>query len=112
MLNLELFFLLVTKPKTYMFGVVAFFLVCLKQAISVHGVAEVVDSDDSKFEKGDIVKGIVHWAQYSVVKAGESALMKLDTLEFPLTYHLGILGEILTQSYCFVVGNYLENFTK
>lgn len=62
------------------------------QVISVQGVAEVVDSDDPNFEKGDFVKGIIHWAQYSVVKARESALMKLDTLEFPLTYHLGILG--------------------
>lgn len=72
------------------------FWVCLKQVISAHGVAEVVASDDPEFKKGDLVKGIIHWAEYSVVKAGESALRKLDTLGFPLTYHIGVLGDLFT----------------
>ncbi|XP_022145088.1 2-alkenal reductase (NADP(+)-dependent)-like [Momordica charantia] len=62
------------------------------QAISAYGVAEVVASGDPGFEKGDLVFGIIHWAQYSLVKAGESTLRKLDTLGFPFTYHLGVLG--------------------
>ncbi|XP_038878370.1 NADPH-dependent oxidoreductase 2-alkenal reductase-like [Benincasa hispida] len=80
------------------------------QVIDVHGVAEVMDSDDSEFQKGDFVKGIIHWAQYSVVKAGESALMKLDTMEFPLTYYLGILGTSGLSAYAglFDVGNVKE----
>ena len=66
----------------------------MEQAISAYGVAEVVASSDSGFEKGDLVKGFIHWAEYSVVKAEECTLTKLDTLGFPLTYYLGILGEL------------------
>ncbi|XP_023000994.1 2-alkenal reductase (NADP(+)-dependent)-like isoform X1 [Cucurbita maxima] len=62
------------------------------QAISAYGVAEVVASSDSEFQKVDLVKGFIHWAEYSVVKAEECTLTKLDTLGFPLTYYLGILG--------------------
>lgn len=65
----------------------------MKQAISAYGVAEVVASGDPGFGKGDLVFGIIHWAQYSLVNAGESTLRKLDTLGFPFTYHLGVLGQ-------------------
>lgn len=67
----------------------------LKQPITAHGVAEVVASDDPEFEKGDLVEGAIHWALYSVVKPGPtSPLNKLNTLGFPLTYHLGILRNL------------------
>lgn len=61
--------------------------------ISTGGVAEVMASDDCGFAKGDLVVGALHWAKYSLLKPGPAnPFYKLDTLGFPLTYHLGILG--------------------
>lgn len=54
-------------------------------------------SGNAKFEKDDLVMGVFTWAEYSVVKE-QSIIKKLESFEFPLTYHLGILGNCLVLS--------------
>lgn len=53
-------------------------------------VAEVMDSKDSTFCKGDQVVGMLPWATYSIAKG--KALQKIDTTDVPASYYLGILG--------------------
>ncbi|KAE8714193.1 2-alkenal reductase (NADP(+)-dependent) [Hibiscus syriacus] len=61
------------------------------EAIDTYGVGKVVASGNPKFEKGDIVAGLLHWGEFTVVKPG-GMLNKLDPMGFPLSYHVGILG--------------------
>ncbi|XP_039018022.1 2-alkenal reductase (NADP(+)-dependent)-like [Hibiscus syriacus] len=62
------------------------------EAINTYGDSRVVASENSKFEKGDIVTGFLNWEEFTVVKAG-GMLNKLDPMGFPLSYHVGILGK-------------------
>ncbi|KAF3950499.1 hypothetical protein CMV_023759 [Castanea mollissima] len=61
------------------------------KVIDTYGVAKVVASGNPKFEKDDLVVGLITWGEYSVLKEG-TILNKLDPMGFPLTYHVGILG--------------------
>ncbi|KAK9268573.1 hypothetical protein L1049_000327 [Liquidambar formosana] len=61
------------------------------QAIDAFGVGRVVASGNPKFEKDDLVAGVISWGEYSVV-GGATMLNKLDPMGFPLSYHVGILG--------------------
>ncbi|KAL4654054.1 hypothetical protein ACB092_01G350900 [Castanea dentata] len=61
------------------------------EVIDTYGVAKVVASGNPKFEKDDLVVGLITWGEYSVLKEG-IILNKLDPMGFPLTYHVGILG--------------------
>ncbi|XVF48099.1 hypothetical protein PTKIN_Ptkin03bG0164300 [Pterospermum kingtungense] len=61
------------------------------EAIDTYGVGKVVASGNPKFEKGDIVAGLLKWGEYTVIKAG-GTLNKLNPMGFPLSYHVGILG--------------------
>lgn len=61
------------------------------QAIDAYGVGKVVASGHPDFEKDDLVIGLISWGEYSIVKEG-SILNKLNSLGFPYTYHVGILG--------------------
>jgi len=54
-------------------------------------IGKVVVSGNAKFQKDDLVLGVFTWAEYSVVKEG-SILKRLESSEFPLSYHLGVLG--------------------
>ena len=51
-------------------------------------------SGNQEFEEGDLVVGVISWGEYSVVKGG-NMLRKLDPMGFPLSYHVGILGNQL-----------------
>ncbi|KAI8583052.1 hypothetical protein K450DRAFT_277540 [Umbelopsis ramanniana AG] len=63
----------------------------LDQAISGIGVGIVEASTSDDFKPGDAVSNPnMAWANYSVVHAATS--MKLDTANFPLNAHLGVLG--------------------
>lgn len=53
-------------------------------------VAEVLESKDSKFKKGDFVFGMLSWKETQVAKAKE--LTKVDPNQAPLSAYLGILG--------------------
>jgi len=67
-----------------------------------------VTSGNAKFEKDDLVMGVFTWAEYSVVKE-QSIIKKLESFEFPLTYHLGVLGKCLNlaPNYSLFSGFYL-----
>ncbi|XP_042973124.1 2-alkenal reductase (NADP(+)-dependent)-like [Carya illinoinensis] len=57
------------------------------EGIDAYGVARVVASGSSKFEKDDLVVGLIAWGEYSVVKEG-NMLSKLDPMGFLLTHLL------------------------
>ncbi|XP_058723088.1 2-alkenal reductase (NADP(+)-dependent)-like [Vicia villosa] len=61
------------------------------EAIDALIIGKVVTCGNAKFEKDDLVLGVFTWAEYSVVKE-QSIIKKLESSEFPLTYHLGVLG--------------------
>lgn len=56
------------------------------------GVATVVASNNDSFKKGDIVSGLLQWANYTLVPEGKG-LTKIDnTANLPLSCYLGVLG--------------------
>ncbi|CAL9203032.1 2-alkenal reductase (NADP(+)-dependent)-like [Musa acuminata AAA Group] len=55
------------------------------------GVAKVVDSTNPKFSVGDYIVGLTGWEEYSVIVRTEQ-LRKIETLDVPLSYHVGLLG--------------------
>ncbi|KAL9314319.1 hypothetical protein ACSQ67_019771 [Phaseolus vulgaris] len=61
------------------------------QTIDGAVIGKVVVSGNAKFQKDDLVLGVFTWAEYSLVKEG-SIIKRLESSEFPLSYHLGILG--------------------
>ncbi|KAI3880463.1 hypothetical protein MKX03_031014 [Papaver bracteatum] len=65
------------------------------QAIDAYGVGRVVASTNSKFEKDDLVAGLLGWEEYSSIQ-GEfklSFLRKLETtIDLPLSHQVGVLG--------------------
>ncbi|XP_021760815.1 2-alkenal reductase (NADP(+)-dependent)-like [Chenopodium quinoa] len=72
-------------------SVAAAFKLVPGKPINGNGIGKVVASGHPKFQKGDLVIGLVIWAQYAVVEK-VNLLRKLDPMELPLSYHLGILG--------------------
>ncbi|ERN00346.1 hypothetical protein AMTR_s00104p00070050 [Amborella trichopoda] len=59
--------------------------------IDAPGVGEVVASDIADYNKGDWVADHIGWQEYSVIHGGET-MRKIETKEFPLSHHAGILG--------------------
>jgi NADPH-dependent curcumin reductase CurA len=56
-------------------------------------VGEVVESKHADYEKGDIVFGLNHWEEYSLLDDNTILLSKLQTrAEVPLSYYVGALG--------------------
>ncbi|KAF8400652.1 hypothetical protein HHK36_013951 [Tetracentron sinense] len=60
------------------------------QVIDAYGAGKVVASANPGFEKDDLVVGMIGWEEYSVVRG--SSMLKKVAKEFPLSYHVGILG--------------------
>ncbi|XVE84386.1 hypothetical protein DITRI_Ditri17bG0008300 [Diplodiscus trichospermus] len=56
-----------------------------------YGVAKVVDSTHSDYQKGDFVWGITGWEEYSLLVA-PVGLFKIQHTDVPLTYYTGLLG--------------------
>lgn len=65
----------------------------LSQEIDTYGVGRVVLSGNQEFAEGDLVVGLISWGEYSLVKGGNT-LRKLDPMGFPLSYQVGILGNL------------------
>ncbi|XP_059277482.1 2-alkenal reductase (NADP(+)-dependent)-like isoform X2 [Lycium ferocissimum] len=63
----------------------------LEKPITGYGVAKVLESGDSNFQKGDLVWGMTGWEEYSVVTDTQS-LFKIHHKDVPLSYYTGILG--------------------
>jgi len=53
-------------------------------------IAEVVESKNSRFQKGDYVSNYLEWKEYQLSDGG--GLVKLDADEVPLSAYLGVLG--------------------
>jgi NADPH-dependent curcumin reductase CurA len=53
-------------------------------------IAEVLESKDSKFSKGDYLSGTLQWKETQVAKA--NGLIKVDSNKAPLSAYLGVLG--------------------
>lgn len=53
-------------------------------------IAEVLESKDESFSKGDFVSGMLEWKETQVAKA--QSLMKVDADKAPLSAYLGVLG--------------------
>ncbi|HTE36532.1 MAG TPA: NADP-dependent oxidoreductase, partial [Reyranella sp.] len=62
----------------------------LDQPLTGGSVGEVVDSQNPKFAKGDIVMGLLNWATHTVHDG--KGLRKLDAGGVPLSAYLGVLG--------------------
>ncbi|XP_060217677.1 2-alkenal reductase (NADP(+)-dependent)-like [Lycium barbarum] len=60
--------------------------------ITGYGVARVVESGNSNFQKGELVWGMTGWEEYSIVTAPDQTLFKIHDKDVPLTYYTGILG--------------------
>ncbi len=53
-------------------------------------IAEVVESKNKNFQKGDFVNGMLQWKQYQISKG--NGLNKVDGEKAPLKAYLGVLG--------------------
>ncbi len=63
------------------------------QPLNSGGIGKVVASNSSSFKEGDLVSGMLEWANYTVVPEGKG-LTKIDnSAGLPLSYYLGVLGE-------------------
>jgi NADPH-dependent curcumin reductase CurA len=62
----------------------------LNKPIASGIIAEVLESKNSNFSKGDHVSGLLEWKETQVAKAG--GLIKVDADKAPLSAYLGVLG--------------------
>ncbi len=62
----------------------------LQKPISSGVIAEVIESKNKRFQKGDFVSGMLEWKEYQTSR-GEG-LLKVDAGKAPLTAYLGVLG--------------------
>jgi NADPH-dependent curcumin reductase CurA len=62
----------------------------IDQPLTGGSIGEVVESRNPKFEKGDIVLGMMNWATFTVHEA--KGLRKIDPNAAPLPANLGVLG--------------------
>jgi len=53
-------------------------------------VGEVVESNDPRMSRGDVVEGMLGWQEYATTSA--KSLRKIDTSKFPMTTALYVLG--------------------
>lgn len=62
----------------------------LHKPISSGIVAEVIESKNKNFEKGDFVSGLLAWQE--IQKSNGEGLLKIDASKAPLSTYLGVLG--------------------
>ncbi|KAJ0977780.1 hypothetical protein J5N97_013254 [Dioscorea zingiberensis] len=62
----------------------------LGQRVDAFGVGMVVASVNPEFKEDDLVAGLLGWEEYTVVHPG--TILNKITDEFPLSYHVGVLG--------------------
>lgn len=62
----------------------------LNKPISSGCIAEVIESKNESFKKGDFVSGSLDWKKYQVSNGNN--LLKIDASAAPLSAYLGILG--------------------
>lgn len=62
----------------------------LNEPLQSNVVAEVVETNNSNFKKGEFVSGMLDWKEYQVSKG--TGLNKVDKEVAPLSAYLGVLG--------------------
>ncbi|HEY9169806.1 MAG TPA: NADP-dependent oxidoreductase [Lutibacter sp.] len=62
----------------------------LHKPISSGIIAEVIDSKNPAFTKGDFVSGMLAWKEFQ--KSNGEGLLKVDATKAPLSTYLGVLG--------------------
>ena len=62
----------------------------LNKPISSGMVAEVIESNNDQYTKGDFVSGMLNWSEYQIHNGAE--LNKVDPNQAPLSAYLGVLG--------------------
>lgn len=62
----------------------------LMEPLESGGIAEVVESKNSNFKKGDLVSGMLQWKKFQTVTG--AGLNKVDKSIAPLSVFLGVLG--------------------
>jgi hypothetical protein len=62
----------------------------LNKPITSLGIAEVIESKNNNFSKGDYVSGMLQWKETQVTKADQ--LLKVDPNKAALSAYLGVLG--------------------
>ncbi len=62
----------------------------LQKPISSGVIAEVIESRNIRFQKGDFVSGMLEWKEYQ--KFSGEGLIKVDGGKAPLSAYLGVLG--------------------
>ena len=62
----------------------------LHKPISSGIIAEVIDSKNTAFKKGDFVTGMLDWKEFQ--KSNGEGLLKVDASKAPLSTYLGVLG--------------------
>ncbi|HEY5508534.1 MAG TPA: NADP-dependent oxidoreductase [Paludibacter sp.] len=62
----------------------------LQKAISSGTVAEVLESNNTTYTKGEYVSGLLEWKEFQ--KSNGKGLLKVDPAKAPLTAYLGVLG--------------------
>ena len=53
-------------------------------------IAEVIDSKNTAFKKGDFVSGMLEWKEFQI--SNGEGLLKVDASKAPLSAYLGVLG--------------------
>jgi NADPH-dependent curcumin reductase CurA len=59
--------------------------------ITGYGVSRVIDSDNPKFKKGDLVWGTTGWEEYTII-GEKNDLFKIEHTDVPHSYYCGLLG--------------------
>jgi NADPH:quinone reductase len=62
----------------------------LNEPVSSKIIAEVVESNNGSFKKGDYISGYLNWKEYQV--SDGATLQKIDSDAVPLSAYLGVLG--------------------
>jgi hypothetical protein len=83
----------------------------LGEVLQAGVVGQVVASRNSRFSEGEYVNGMLGWQNYSL--SNGQGLYKVSKGDFPLSYHLGILGMPGMTAYVglFTIGNAKEGET-
>jgi hypothetical protein len=70
----------------------------LGQVIEGGGLAVVVESRHPDYKSGDVVRGMLQWAEYQVATPGP-AMLRLERGHAPWTHYLGVLGPASLTAY-------------
>ena len=79
------------------------------QALSGHGMARVLDSKHLDYKEGDFLYGPAVWEEYSLVE--EPNLTKIHHTNVPLSYYIGILGQLFGLVVISFASHYIFNFS-